>query len=329
MIETEKVKQIEKIINEGKNFILTTHLNPDGDALGSEVAMAEYLRYLKKTVQIINISKTPRNYAFLDENGEFIHFDVNKHRNLLKKADAFLILDISDWGRLKEIGELIRETKKPTICIDHHHVNYQFADVDLIREEASSTGELLFEFFEHVNFPLTDLAAKALYTCILTDTGSFRFSNTSSRTHFVASKLLEHNLDTKEIYSLVYEQNSPSKMALMADALQNLKYEFGGKLAWFVLTKEMFERHNASVWDTEGFPEIPRTIEGVEVSLMFTEIDKDDIKISLRSKGKIVINQVAQKFGGGGHHFAAGAQVKKPLDALVPQVLKELRAVME
>ncbi|NOZ61771.1 MAG: bifunctional oligoribonuclease/PAP phosphatase NrnA [Calditrichaeota bacterium] len=329
MIETKKINQIEKIIRENKKFILTTHLNPDGDALGSEVAMAEYLRYLKKTVHIVNISNTPTNYAFLDENGEFIHFNKEKHAELLQNADVFIILDISDWGRLKEIGEIFRETQAPTICIDHHHINYQFADVDLICEESSSTGELLYEFFERVQFPLTLRAALALYTCILTDTGSFRFSNTTSRTHFVASKLLEHSIDTKEIYSLVYEQNSRTKMALMADALLNLHYECDGKLAWFVLTKEMFEKHNASVWDTEGFPEIPRTIEGVEVSLMFTEIDDADIKISLRSKGKIVINQIAQKFGGGGHHFAAGAQVKKPLEVLVKEVLAELRRVME
>jgi len=329
MIDSATIEKIDKIIREHEKFIITTHLNPDGDALGAEVAMAEYLRYLKKTVHIINISKTPKNYAFLDEEQEFIHFDKEKHQDLLRNADVFIILDISDWGRLQEIGEIMRESQSPTICIDHHHVNYQFADVDLICEEASSTGELLFEFLEKVNFPLTSRAAIALYTCILTDTGSFRFSNTTSRTHFVASKLLEHSIDTKEIYSLVYEQNTRSKMALLGDALINLHYEFGGKLAWFALTKEMFEKHNASVWDTEGFPEIPRTIEGVEVSLMFTEINDADIKISLRSKGRIVINQVAQKFGGGGHHFAAGAQVKKPLDELVPQVLEELRLVME
>ena len=328
MIDAAIVKKIDKIIRENKKFVITTHLNPDGDALGSEVAMAEYLRYLNKTVHIVNISETPKNYSFLDENQEFIHFDKEKHEQLLRSADVFIVLDISDWGRLQDIGKIMNESQAPAICIDHHHVNYQFADVDLIREEASSTGELLYEFLEKVKFPFTLRAAIALYTCILTDTGSFRFSNTTSRTHLVASKLLKYDIDTKEIYSLVYEQNSPAKMALLGEALINLHYEFEGKLAWFALTKEMFDKHHASVWDTEGFPEIPRTIEGVEVSLMFTEIDEADIKISLRSKGRIVINQVAQKFGGGGHHFAAGAQVEIPLNELVPQVLEELGRVM-
>ena len=328
MIDKAKVDEINKIIKENQKFILTTHINPDGDALGSVVAMSEYLKHLKKEASIINISKTPANYQFLDENHEIRIFDKTAHENLFKNSDAFIILDISDWGRLREIGELMRATGKPTICIDHHHITYQFADVDLICEESSSTGELLFEFFESVNFPLTNKAAVALYTCILTDTGSFRFSNTTSRTHYVASKLLEHEIDTKKIYSLVYEQNSRSKMALLGEALSNLHYEFDGKLAWFSLTKEMFARHNASVWDTEGFPEIPRTIAGVEVSLMFTEIEDSKIKISLRSKGKIVIHQVAQKFGGGGHHYAAGAQVEMPLDKLVVLVLEELRRVM-
>lgn len=328
MVHNREIEKIAKIIESNQKFILTTHLNPDGDALGSVVAMSEYLKSLKKEARIINISKVQKNYEFLDEEKEILVFDQKTHERFFKEADVFIILDISDWGRLQKIGELIKSSEKPTICIDHHHINYKFADVDLIKEEASSTGELLFEFFEQVNYELSHRAAVALYTCILTDTGSFRFSNTTSRTHYVASQLLKHGINTKEIYSLVYEQNSRSKMALLGEALSNMHYEFDGKLAWFSLTKEMFARHKASPWDTEGFPEIPRSIEGVEVSLMFTEFDDSNIKISLRSKGKIVIHQIAQAFGGGGHHYAAGAQVEMPLQELVPRVLKELEKVM-
>ena len=329
MISKTEIEKINNIILKNDSFVITTHHNPDGDGLGSEIAMAEYLRGLDKKVSIVNNSETPHNYNFLDPEKEIIVFDNEKHREIVASADVYLILDISDWERLREIGRIIQNSTAPKICIDHHHIEYQFADIDVIYEEASSTGELVFEFLTAVNFTFNSKAATALYTCILTDTGSFRFSNTSSNTHAVASKLLEIGVKTKEIYSLVYEQNSKSKMALMGESLINLQYECDGQLAWFVLTKEMFEKHHGSQWDTEGFPELPRTIEGVEVSLMFTELAENKIKVSLRSKGKIVINKIANKLGGGGHNFAAGALVNKNLDETIPDVLDEVKRAIE
>ena len=328
MISKEEVSKLNKIITANNSFIITTHHNPDGDALGSEIAMAEYLKSLGKNVHIINNSETPANYQFLDEDHEIIVYEKRKHQQLIDDVDGYLILDISDWGRLRELGEIIKDSSVPKICIDHHHVDYKFSDIDIIYEQASSTGELLFEFLQAVNFQFDQRTATALYTCILTDTGSFRFSNTTSKTHEVASVLLKAGIKTKEIYSLIYEQNSRSKMALMGEALYNFKYECDGKLAWFVLTKEMFKKHQASNWDTEGFPELPRTIEGVEVSLMFTELNSQKVKISLRSKGKIVINTIAQKFGGGGHSFAAGSVIEKSLEEVVPLILDEVKKVI-
>ncbi len=328
MILKEEVSKLNRIITANNSFIITTHHNPDGDALGSEIAMAEYLKSLGKNVNIINNSETPANYQFLDEDHEIIVYEKRKHQQLINEVDVYIILDISDWGRLRELGEIIKDSSAPKICIDHHRVDYKFADIDIIYEQASSTGELLFEFLQAVNFQFDQRTATALYTCILTDTGSFRFSNTGSKTHEVASILLKAGIKTKEIYSLIYEQNSRSKMAMMGEALYNLKYECDGKLAWFILTKKMFEKHQASNWDTEGFPELPRTIEGVEVSLMFTELNSDEVKISLRSKGKIVINTVAQKFGGGGHSFAAGSVIEKSLEEAIPVVLEEVEKVI-
>jgi len=329
MITGHQVEKIQKVIDANRTFVITTHHNPDGDALGSEIAMAEYLKYLNKEVYIINNSIIPNNYQFLDPDNEIFVFRKEQHSEIISAADAFLILDISDWERLREIGEIIQNSTSPKICIDHHHIEYKFVDIEVINEAASSTGEILYDFLKAVKFPLTNRAVIALYTCILTDTGSFRFSNTTAKTHQVASELLKFGINAKEIYSFVYEQNSRSKMALMGEALTNLRYECDGKLAWFILSKEMFEKHHAAVWDTEGFPELPRTIDGVEVSLMFTEIESQKIKISLRSKGKVVINEVAQKFGGGGHNFAAGAVLMTTLEDAVSRVLEEVKKIVK
>ncbi len=328
MITKKKLLMLNNLIVKHQKFILTTHINPDGDAIGSEIAMTEYLRSLGKEVHIVNNSSIPNNYKFLDRNKEIIVYAEAEHHQLVAAADVYLIVDISDWDRLRRIGQIIKTLPAPKICIDHHHINYNFADIDIIYEEASSTGEIIYEFLTAMKYSIRGATADALYTCILTDTGSFRFSNTTARTHHVASELLNAGVNAKAIYNLVYEQNSKSKMALMGEALRNLNYECGGRLAWFVLSQEMFDSCQASHWDTEGFPEIPRTIDGVDVSLMFTELDSDKVKVSLRSKGEIVINHIAEKFGGGGHHYAAGALVNKNLSETIPIVLTEIKQLL-
>jgi phosphoesterase RecJ-like protein len=328
MISEKELMMLNDLISKHRKFVLTTHINPDGDAIGSEIAMTEYLRHHGKEVFIINNSSTPNNYKFLDRNEDIIVYNEEHHHQIVASADAYLIVDISDWERLRKIGQIIKTVPVPKICIDHHHINYKFADLDIIHEDASSTGEIIYDFLAAMQYSTQGITADALYTCILTDTGSFRFSNTSAKTHRVASHLLEAGVNSKEIYHFVYEQNSRSKMALMGEALCNLKYECGGSLAWFILSQDMFDSCQASHWDTEGFPEIPRTIDGVEVSLMFTELDKDKVKVSLRSKGQVVINHIAEKFGGGGHHYAAGAIVNKNLADTIPMVLTEIKQLL-
>ena len=328
MIESSVWEKILQIIHNGNKFVLTTHLNPDGDALGSEKALAHFLSNLNKQVSIINISPTAENYQFLDPHNNIIVFNSQNHAEYITEADVFLIVDISDWKRLGELGKLIRKSSAPKICIDHHHLEDKFADIDIICEQASSTGELIYEFLTYAKCDIKENIAIALYTCILTDTGSFRFSNTTALTHLIASSLLKNGVNAKEIYQQVYERNTKSKMDLMGKMLNGLNYDCNGNLAWFVITQQMFKEANAHKSDTEGFPEIPRTINGVEVSLMFTELSNTKVKISLRSKGKIVINDIAMKFGGGGHNFAAGAVIDKPLNEIIPAVLEETKKLV-
>lgn len=328
MVDSSLWGEVLRIIKDAHSIVITTHFNPDGDALGSEMALEKYLTQQRKKVWIINNSPVTNNYKFLDPDNKIIIFDPEKHVRIIEHADVFIIVDISDWERLRELGAFIQKSSSTKICIDHHHIENHFADIDVIYKEASSTGELIFEFLNYANHQIDLEIASALYTCILTDTGSFRFSNTTALTHEIAAKLRATGVDSRKIYQEVYENNSPNKIALMAKALDNLEYECDGKLAWFTITQNMFEKTGAETWDTEGFPEIPRTIEGVEVSLMFTELEPGKVKVSFRSKGNIVINEVARKFGGGGHNFAAGAVVQQPLENATQSVLEELIKVI-
>lgn len=330
MVDSTQWDKVLNIINSNEKFILTTHFNPDGDALGSEIALAEFLKQKGKRIWIINNTPTPDNYKFLDPENKITVFDSNRkyHVEILQNAEVIIIVDISDWERLNDLGKLFRQSPAPKICIDHHHIESKFADIDIIYEAASSTGELIYEFLSYNNWEIKGRLAEALYTCILTDTGSFRFSNTSAFTLKMASHLLEVGVNARSLYQEIYENNSPGKMALMGSALTGIHYECGGTLAWFVITQEMFRAAKAEKWDTEGFPEIPRTIKGVEVSLMFTELGEKKTKISIRSKGRIIINDIAVKFGGGGHNFAAGAVIDQPLRAIMPLVLEETKTIV-
>ena len=147
MVSKKEIQQIKKIILAKHSFVLTTHHNPDGDALGSEMALAEYLKSLGKEVSIINNSATPNNYKFLDKDEKIMIYNSDEHYELVNNADAYFILDISDWERLRELGSIIKNSSAPKVCIDHHFIDYQFTDIDIIYKEASSTGELLFEIF--------------------------------------------------------------------------------------------------------------------------------------------------------------------------------------
>ena len=329
MVKSSQWNRISDIFNSHERFVITTHLNPDGDALGSEIALAEYLKSKNKQVDIVNISSTMYNYRFLDPDEEIILFDVGKHLQLIESAEVFIFVDISDWERMGELGQQLMRLDSPKICIDHHRKTGKFSDLDVIDESASSTGELIYDFLHHVKHTISGRIATAIYTCLLTDTGSFRFTNTTARTHDIAAELIRDGVNSSEIYEHVYESNSPNKILLMGLALTTLKFECGNRIAWFCITQEMFEQSGSDIWDTEGFPEIPRTIKGVEVSLMFTELEKNKTKISLRSKGRIIINQFAAELGGGGHNFAAGAIIAKSLQETIHLVLTNMTQLIE
>jgi phosphoesterase RecJ-like protein len=316
---------VKKIILENRTFVLTTHINPDGDGLGSEIALAEFLRLQGKDARIINCSPTPFNYSFLDNFKEILVYEPAKHLPLLEEADAFFILDISDWGRMREIANYLKITTKPKICIDHHQSTATFTDIDYIDPRVSSTGELIYELLENIGVKFNKRMAEAIYTCILTDTGSFRFSNTTPRAHTIASKFIAEGINSNRIYQEVYEQNSESKINLLGMILQSLKFECSGKVAWFNITKKMLEKSRASIWDTEGFADFPRSIRGVEVSLMFSELEDRKTKVSLRSKGHVVVNSIAMRLGGGGHEFASGALLEYPLHEANAIVLEETK----
>lgn len=324
MFDKTSLGNVRDCINHGQRFILTTHINPDGDGLGSEAALAAFLGDIGKDVYIYNSSPVPSNYKFLDSENKMMVYGPDIHKENLLTADYIFILDISDWNRLKQVGKAVRNLQITKICIDHHPPHDKFGNINLIDIEASSTGEIVYDLLRFCNGTISQRIAEALYTSILTDTGSFRFSNTNARAHIIAGELVKAGASPQKVYQKVYEHQPPSKVKLLGYVLYNLHLEQNGRVAWIKVPKQILDSIGAKPHETEGFADYPRVINGVEVSIMFIEMDKGRIKVSFRSKGNYVINHIAQKFGGGGHAYAAGVLIEGSLGEYIPIILKEV-----
>lgn len=329
MVDRTSLERVKECLKRGQRFVLTTHVNPDGDGLGVEAALAAFLAGRGKDVFIFNSSPVPRNYKFLDPDRQMLVYESKRHRETLLTADYIIVLDISDWGRLKQVGEDIQETKIKKICIDHHPSNGKFGDVNLIDVKACSTGEIVYDLLKFCKAEITKSIADALYTSIMTDTGSFRFSNTTPRAFTISGELFQFGANPHKVHQEVNEKESLSKVKLFGHMLRNLRLELDGKVAIMSVTKDFFERLGAKPYDTEGFADFPRKINGVEVAVMLIERERNKVKMSLRSKGNYVINGIAQKFGGGGHPFAAGALLHGDLERLAPKVLEEVSHLLK
>jgi phosphoesterase RecJ-like protein len=294
-----------------ERFVLTTHLNPDGDGIGSEIALASWLRNRGKEVRVINHSPLPAVYRFLDPGGTVAQFDPVRDGTAIAGADVIVVLDTNHPDRLQSMKEAVLGSPALKVCIDHHLDPDPFASPALIDENATSTGEMLYRLlFPEGDEQLTPEIATGLYCAIMTDTGSFRYPRTGPATHTIVSRCIARGADPVRIYAEVYERWSAGRIHLLGEVLAGLRTEFGGRLAHITITREMLSRTGTSEEDTDNFTTYPMSVAGVRVGILFLEID-GGVKISFRSKGTIPINSLAMEFGGNGHRNAAGARIAR------------------
>jgi bifunctional oligoribonuclease and PAP phosphatase NrnA len=292
------------------NFIITTHVNPDGDAIGSALGMFELLIKLNKKARIINISPTPNELKFLDRNNIIEHFEKQKHSELFDKNTCVIIVDLNDPKRLGEIGDLCLESGE-IIVIDHHLFPKAFANHYFMDVNSASTAEIIWKIWQESKQSLSKLASEAIYVGIMTDTGSFRYDRTVAQTFRICADLLDHGADPEYLYNMIYNRNSYEGLKLLGVALNSIELHYEGKLAIMPLPKKIFEETGASEDDTEGFSSQGLKIEGVKVAITITEIkSRDELRISFRSRDGISIRELAEEFGGGGHGYASGARVE-------------------
>jgi len=297
-----------KALNDGKRIAILTHTSPDGDAIGSSLALAHSLINLGKQVDLFCQDTLPDIYDYL--NG--IHLFKQK---LMPQDwyDVSVALDCSDPERLGTLSGISKSAGK-TLNIDHHITNTYFADINYVNINAAATSEIVYELTKTLGVTLDLPAAEALYTGILTDTGNFSYSNVTPTTHRIAAELIQYGVNTEKIAMLIYKNHSLNKVKLWGRAIDSMEIGFDGKFAMITITSDMFVNNGAKEFDVEGVINLALDIKGVELAVLLREIESGGVKISFRSKTVLDVSQLAAKFGGGGHRKAAGCLLKEDIE---------------
>lgn len=316
-------------IRKYKTFLITAHVNLEGDSLGSQLAMKEFLTRMGKDAFIVDNDNVPEHYKFLPGADE-----VRNVQDRIRDFDAAVVLDCPTLQRVGRVKEVIEKRAKAIINIDHHISNEEFGDVNWVEPNASSAGEMVYRLFKETGVLLTKESALSLYIAILTDTGSFNYENTSSVTHEIAGELLGYGLDPAVVSESVYERRSIEDLKLLGLVLATVKLNKEGTLAYMEVTREMLKQTGADISKSEGLINYARSLDKVKVAVLFKEDAGDDnrINISFRSKGDgdaVDVNKVASFFGGGGHMRASGCFIEGTLKQAERKVLAKIEEALK
>ena len=307
-------------IKKAKVFLISTHQNPDPDALCSELAVSIFLRQLGKKVHIVNTEDVPKRFLFLPQVKQ-----IKAYKPTIKiDYDAALILDCGDLDRIEKVQNLLHP-KKTIINIDHHITNTQFGHINLVKEKASSTCEVLFELIREAKGKLTDDLAYHLYTGIMTDTGSFRYENTSAYTHQVAAELRHYHFNADDIYRQIYESVPLNNLLEASKVISQMEHYFGGKAIFLKLYDKEVKKFSEDMDLRDTLFKFLRLIKGVEVFVILTEIKKNETRVNFRSAHYVDVAHIASHFGGGGHKRASGCVVNADMNQAQKEVLKVVR----
>jgi phosphoesterase RecJ-like protein len=308
----------------GRRVALSTHMNSDGDGCGSESALARLLAAHGLAPHVVNPTPWPEMFRFLL--GEDVEDRTSRGSKALKNVDLLIVLDISDVKRLGVLADSVRALDVPKLVIDHHIAsNDPPGDIVLRDVAACATAELVYDVAVVLGWTITASIARSLYTGMLTDTGGFRFSNTSPRCLAVAAQLLACGVDPEDMYTRIYASAPAGRVRLMADVLGTLQVDESIGLAWLSMQAGALEHHGVRAEDLDGIVEHARSIAGTRMALFFRDLGHGKVKVSFRSTGDTDVNAFARRFGGGGHAKAAGAMIAGELGDVRDRVVEAAR----
>jgi len=312
--------QIIQMIRRHRRFIISSHINPEGDSLGSALALRGLLVKLGKKVQVIWEGPVPKAYRFLP-GSRFVQ------KKPTHSYDACFVVDCPVLGRIGSMQQYFLKGK-PVGVIDHHISNERFGTVNWVAPQAAAVGEMILELFKALRVKIEIPDAMNLYVSMVTDTGSFRYSNTTSKVHTYAAELIRLGVNPSNVANELYESHSLSSRRLLQAALKTLNVSSQGRIAWIKVTRNMMKRYRTTPEETEGIVDFARSIQGVQIAVFFREEKNGTVKVSLRSKKGLNVNRIAAVFGGGGHRAASGCLIQASLKQAEQRVLQEVRKAL-
>ncbi|NQT88061.1 DHH family phosphoesterase [bacterium] len=317
------------LLRQHHRFVLSTHVHPDGDAIGSLIGLALFLDTLGKETLLINDDPVPRIYRFLDPDGRIRQYEPERDDADIAACDAAFVLDVGALDRVGTVGQAMQRHRTPTACIDHHATNDGFADVDIVVPDAPSTTSLILDLIHTMGRAPTPEIAQALFCGLATDTGWFRFANATPRAFHAATDLARCGIHIPQLYERIYEDLTWARTHLLSRMLHTLRSAADDRIAYAAMTTSMFEETGAVQADVEGFVDKMREIGGVEIIILFRERPEGGTRVSFRSKHNADVGSLAAALGGGGHRRAAGATVDTPLAETVETVLASAQTLLD
>lgn len=319
---------LRAIIDANERFVLTSHVRPDADAIGSELGLAGLLEARGKSVVIINPSEIPPNLAFLNPDDRIRKFDSRTNVAELLEADVHVILDTSAWGQLQELADIFRRTQAVKVVIDHHVSADDLGAVEFKDPQAEATAALVIRMADALGYPITPEIAMPLFCALATDTGWFRYSSTTGETMRMAGRLIDLGVQPHLLYEWLYEQYSLARVRLAGRVLSRVTLDCAGRLAYTWVQHEDFDETGARPVDTEDLVNECLKIAGADVAFIAIEQQNRNVKVSFRSRSDVNVAAIAEQFGGGGHKQAAGAMLPGPLPAARQRVLAAVAAAL-
>jgi len=318
------IRKLDEFLNKYDSFIISTHESPDADGLGAEIAFLDLLKQLGKRAFIFNSDPIPEICRFMDMDNEIIILkDQSQFPEDIENYAQF-VLDTNDYDNIGSAYHILSPIMKETFIIDHHEGDLSKVDQNLIKVDASSASEIVYDIFQYYRKDFNFKTAQAIYAGIVFDTGSFKYPKTTSLTFSIASHLLEFGVNPFQIYEHLFESNSLSSFQLKNKIMASMEVLFDGQMIGMKLTPEMVRETNGSFSEGESAINLPFTVKGVKASLLVKQDIDGPVKVSMRTKGDLNVAEIAIKNGGGGHKNAAGFKPKLPLNEAYKMALLEM-----
>ncbi len=320
------IERLARELRAGRSIVLSTHINSDGDGCGSETGLARMLAQRGMTVTIVNPTPWPEMFRFLLGDDIRMVELADGGADVMRSADVIIVLDIADLGRLGKLADVVRSMDVPKLVIDHHIPSDDPPSTEILSDtSACATGELIYDVAQVLGFDITADIANSLYVAIVTDTGGFRYSNTSPRCHAVAGQLLAAGVDPEAMYQRIYASMPVGRLTLLREALGTLQVDAEHGLTWLSVAAGAPEKHKVRPEDLEGIAEHARSVAGTRMAIFFRDLGHNRVKISFRTTHGADANEFARQFGGGGHVKAAGALVEGSLHDVENRVVDAAR----